>query len=138
MKLFAAFIRQPTFTCMIFDILLLKVLEFVFWNWCSNNYSKLFKDQRQTFFIMFRVVKHHIESRIIRSYIRLRTGLTVFLQYRKCRAPRNEFNMGRCEVIMQGNLFQRCAHLLYCSVLSLGGNVNTRRKSSLTWNPSFT
>ena len=29
-------------------------------------------------------------------------------------------------VIMQGKLFQRCAHLLYCSVLSLGGNVNTR------------
>ena len=28
--------------------------------------------------------------------------------------------------IMQGKLFQRCAHLLYCSVLSLGGNVNTR------------
>jgi len=27
---------------------------------------------------------------------------------------------------MQGKLFQRCTHLLYCSVLSLGGNVNTR------------
>ena len=31
--------------------------------------------------------------------------------------------------LMQGNLFQRCTHLLYCSVLSLGGNVNTRRMS---------
>ena len=30
---------------------------------------------------------------------------------------------------MQGKLFQRCAHLFYCSVLSLGGNVNTRRMS---------
>ena len=30
---------------------------------------------------------------------------------------------------MQGKLFQRCAHLLYCTVLSLGGNVNTRRMS---------
>ena len=30
------------------------------------------------------------------------------------------------KVIMQGKLFQRCTHLLYCSVLSLGGNVNTR------------
>ena len=30
---------------------------------------------------------------------------------------------------MQGKLFQRCKHLLYCSVLSLGGNVNTRRMS---------
>ena len=33
------------------------------------------------------------------------------------------------KVIMQGKLFQRCTHLLYCSVLSLGGNLNTRRKS---------
>ena len=30
---------------------------------------------------------------------------------------------------MQGKLFQMCTHLLYCSVLSLGGNVNTRRMS---------
>ena len=30
---------------------------------------------------------------------------------------------------MQGKLFQRCTHLLYCIVLSLGGNVNTRRMS---------
>jgi len=33
------------------------------------------------------------------------------------------------KVIMQGNLFQRFTHLLYCSVLSLGGNVNRRRMS---------
>ena len=31
--------------------------------------------------------------------------------------------------VMQGKLFQRCTHLSYCSVLSLGGNVNTRRMS---------
>ena len=31
--------------------------------------------------------------------------------------------------LMQGKLFQKCTHVLYCSVLSLGGNVNTRRKS---------
>ena len=31
--------------------------------------------------------------------------------------------------LMQGKLFQKCTHLLYCSVLSLGGNVNTRRMS---------
>ena len=30
---------------------------------------------------------------------------------------------------MQGKLFQKCTHHLYCSVLSLGGNVNTRRMS---------
>ena len=26
--------------------------------------------------------------------------------------------------VMEGKLFQRCTHLLYCSVLSLGANVN--------------
>jgi len=31
--------------------------------------------------------------------------------------------------VMQGKVFQECTHLLYCSVLSLGGNVNTRRMS---------
>ena len=33
------------------------------------------------------------------------------------------------KIIMQEKLFQRCTHLVYCSVLSLGGNVNTRRMS---------
>ena len=33
------------------------------------------------------------------------------------------------KVIMQGKLFQRCKHHLYIRVLSLGGNVNTRRMS---------
>ena len=33
------------------------------------------------------------------------------------------------KIIMQGKLFQRCTHFLYCSVLSLGGNGNTRRMS---------
>ena len=31
--------------------------------------------------------------------------------------------------VRQGKLFQKCTHLLYCSVLSLGANVNTRRMS---------
>ena len=35
------------------------------------------------------------------------------------------------KVIMQGKLFKRSTHLLYCSVLSLGGNVHTRRMSKL-------
>ena len=35
----------------------------------------------------------------------------------------------KTKVIMEGKLFQRCTHILYCSVLSLGGNVNTRRMS---------
>ena len=33
------------------------------------------------------------------------------------------------KVIIQVKLFERCTHLLYCSLLSLGGNVNTRRMS---------
>ena len=37
--------------------------------------------------------------------------------------------MYRCKHVMQGKLFQKCTHLFYCSVLSLGGNVNTRRMS---------
>jgi len=39
------------------------------------------------------------------------------------------FPLLKIKVIMQGKLFQRCTHLLYCSVLSLGGNVNIRRMS---------
>ena len=31
--------------------------------------------------------------------------------------------------VRQGKLFQKCTYLLYCSVLSLGGTVNTRRMS---------
>ena len=32
-----------------------------------------------------------------------------------------------CKDVMQGKLFQKCTHLLYCSVLSNSANVNTRR-----------
>ena len=38
-------------------------------------------------------------------------------------------NLGYSKDVMQGKLFQKCTHLLYSSVLSLGGNVNTRRMS---------
>jgi len=38
---------------------------------------------------------------------------------------------------MQGKLFQKCTYLLYCSVLSLGGNVNTRRMSKLDMGSIF-
>ena len=31
--------------------------------------------------------------------------------------------------VMQGKLLQKCTHLLNCSVLSLGANVNTKRMS---------
>jgi len=37
--------------------------------------------------------------------------------------------LGYIKDVMQGKLFQKCTHLLYCSVLSLGANVNTRRMS---------
>ena len=33
------------------------------------------------------------------------------------------------KVLMQGKLFQRCTHFLYCSVFSLGGKLNVRRMS---------
>ena len=33
------------------------------------------------------------------------------------------------KVIKQGKLFPKCKRLLYCNVLSLGGNVNARRMS---------
>ena len=36
------------------------------------------------------------------------------------------------KVIMQGKLFQRCTHLLYSSVMFLGGNVNTRRMDPMS------
>jgi len=39
------------------------------------------------------------------------------------------FSSQSCFPARQGKLFQRCTQLLYCSVLSLGGNVNTRRMS---------
>ena len=38
---------------------------------------------------------------------------------------------------MQGKLFQRNTHLLYCSVLSLGANINTRRMSKLDMGSIF-
>ena len=39
---------------------------------------------------------------------------------------------------LQGKLFQRCTNLLYCSVLSLGGNVNTRQMSQPDMESIFT
>ena len=39
---------------------------------------------------------------------------------------------------MQGKLFQKCRHFLYCSVLSLGGKVNTRRMSQPDMESIFT
>ena len=42
------------------------------------------------------------------------------------------------KALMQGKLFQRCAHFLYCSVLSLGGKVNSRRMSKSDMESIFT
>ena len=41
---------------------------------------------------------------------------------------------GGSKTIMRGKLFQRCKHLLYCSVLSLGDNVNIRDVEVWQWN----
>ena len=38
-------------------------------------------------------------------------------------------NLDCSKAVIQGELFQKCTHLLYCSVLFLGGNVNTRLMS---------
>ena len=35
-------------------------------------------------------------------------------------------NIFQTKDVMQGKLFQKYTHLLYCRILSLGGNVNTR------------
>ena len=35
------------------------------------------------------------------------------------------------KVLMQGKFFQRCTHFLYCSVLSLGEKIYTRRMSDM-------
>ena len=49
-----------------------------------------------------------------------------------------DLNILRRKVIMQGKLFQRCTHLLCCSVvLSLEGNVNTRRMLELDMGSIF-
>ena len=48
---------------------------------------------------------------------------------KKGRGPREPPPPAGIKVIMQGKLFQRCIYLLYCSVLSLVGNVNTGRMS---------
>ena len=47
----------------------------------------------------------------------------------KCKIRKKGKKLRQYKVIMQGKLFHRCTHLLYCSVLSLGGNANTRRMS---------
>ena len=48
---------------------------------------------------------------------------------KKGRGPSEPPPPAGIKVIMQGKLFQRCIYLLYCSVLSLVGNINTGRMS---------
>ena len=42
------------------------------------------------------------------------------------------------KVLMQGKLFQRCTHFLYCSVLSFGGKVNAKWMSQPDMESIFT
>ena len=42
------------------------------------------------------------------------------------------------KVLMQGKLFQTCTHFLYCSVMSLGEKLNTRRMSQPDMESIFT
>ena len=39
------------------------------------------------------------------------------------------YKLGLYKDVMQRKLFQKYTYLLYCNVLSLGGNVNTKRMS---------
>ena len=64
-----------------------------------------------------------VRNRSYRVWIFL--GLTV---YCVCQISRTRQTILHKD-LMQGKLFQRYTHLLYCRVLSLGGNVNTRRES---------
>ena len=50
----------------------------------------------------------------------------------------DSLNLHISKVLMQGKLFQRGAHYFYCSVLSLGGKVNTRRMSETDMESIFT
>ena len=54
----------------------------------------------------------------------LQEVLVVITEILKRKSHKNTVNEKH---LMQGKSFQKCTHLLYCSVLSLGGNVNTRQ-----------
>ena len=55
------------------------------------------------------------------------SGIVALLVFMLRTRMRKANLFGETKDVMQGKLFQKCTHLLYCSVLSLGGNVNTRR-----------
>ena len=59
------------------------------------------------------------------------SGIVALLVFMLRTRMRKANLFGETKDVMQGKLFQKCTHLLYCSVLSLGGNVNTRRMSQL-------
>ena len=66
----------------------------------------------------------NIKEIIIQIFVKLKVYcLSAFWRIRQL------FLVNIYKDVMQGKLFQKCTHLLYCSVLSLGGNVNTRRMS---------
>ena len=44
-------------------------------------------------------------------------------------SKKKSYNSEITKVIMRGKLFQKSSHFVYCSILSLGGKVNTRRMS---------
>ena len=50
-------------------------------------------------------------------------------------STKNTYSFEIIKVLMQGKLFQKFTHFLYCSVLSLGGKVSQDGCRSLTWNP---
>ena len=53
-------------------------------------------------------------------------------------STKNTYSFEIIKVLMQGKLFQKFTHFLYCSVLSLGGKVNKRRMSHPDMESIFT
>ena len=65
------------------------------------------------------------------SYLHFRYSFSDYssLQSRSDYLARYRIKIELIKVLMQGKLFQGCTHFFYCSVLSLGGKVNTRLMS---------
>ena len=67
------------------------------------------------------LIRQSFEGYCCEIYFNSFLNLLVWVSAMQCNLPR----------IMQGKLFQKCTHVLYCIVMSLGGNVNTRRMGSI-------
>ena len=100
----------------------LEELQFIVGEWINVN--KIECHLAFTFFTCnyFRFNNYHLSWKInLYIYTSQRTNYNKFANF--------IFLKLQSKDVLQGNLFQKCTHLLSCSVLSLGVNVNTRRMS---------